>query len=49
MVIFIIWIAFILSEQNKKNELHKKAYENKNFCNVIMSSEDAETLKFNQY
>ena len=33
----------------QKNELHKKAYENKNFCNVIMSSEDAETLKFNQY
>ena len=30
-------------------ESHKKLYENKEFCNVVMSSEDPEILKFNQY
>ena len=28
---------------------HKKVCENKDFCNVIMPSEDKETLEFNQY
>ena len=32
-----------------KLELHKKVCENKDFCNVIMPSEDTEILKFNQY
>ena len=30
-------------------ESHKKACENKDFCNVIMPSEDTEILEFNQY
>ena len=33
----------------KKLELHKKVCENKDFCNVIMSSEDTKILEFNQY
>ena len=34
-----------------KNELqwHKRVCENKDFCNVIMSSEDAKILEFNQF
>ena len=34
-----------------KNKLksHKKVCENKDFCNVIMSSEDNEILEYNQY
>ena len=28
---------------------HKKVYENKDFCNVIVSSEDTKILEFNQY
>ena len=34
-----------------KNELqsHKRVCENKDFCNLIMSSEDARILEFNQY
>ena len=30
-------------------ELHKRACENKDFCNLIMPSEDSKILKFNQY
>ena len=33
----------------KKFESYKKVCENKEFCNVIMPSEDAEILDFNQY
>ena len=49
MVIFIIWIALILSQQKKKLKLHKKVCENKDFCNVIMPSKDTKLLEFNQY
>ena len=31
-----------------KRESHKKVCESKDFCNVIMPSEDTKTLKFNQ-
>ena len=48
MVIFIIWIVFIHLEQ-KKLEPHKKVCENKDFCNVMMPSEDTEILECNQY
>ena len=34
---------------NRKLELHKKVCENKDFCNVIMPSEDTKILEFNQY
>ena len=32
-----------------KLESHKRAYENKDLCNVIMSFEDTKILEFNQY
>ena len=32
-----------------KRESHKKVCENKDFCNVIMPSEDTKILKYNQY
>ena len=31
-----------------KFEAHKKVCENKDFCNIIMSSEDKRLLEFNQ-
>ena len=31
-----------------KRKSHKKIYENKDFCNVVMPSEDSKMLKFNQ-
>ena len=31
-----------------KRESHKKICENKDFCNVVMPSEDSKILKFNQ-
>ena len=33
----------------KKLESHKKVFENKDFCNVIMSFEGTKMLEFNQY
>ena len=32
-----------------KVDSHKKVCENKDFCNVIMPSEDTKILEFNQY
>ena len=32
-----------------KLESHKKVYDNKDFCNVIMPSEDTKILESNQY
>ena len=32
-----------------KLELYKRVCENKDFCNVVMSSEDTKKLEFNQY
>ena len=37
-----------LATENKRDS-HKKARENKDFCNVYMPSEDTKTLEFNQY
>ena len=47
-MIFIVSIAFILSQQ-KKNLNHMKKNENKDFCNVIIPSEYTKKLGFNQY
>ena len=33
----------------KKLELHKKVCENKDFCNILMPSEDTKILEFSQY
>ena len=48
MGIFIICIAFIALEQ-KTNLDCIKVCENKNFCNVIMSSKNTKILEFHQY
>ena len=36
-------------ENKNKVESHKRICENKDFCNVIMGSEDSKILEFNQY
>ena len=36
-------------QEKKKLQSHKKVCENKDFCNVIMPSEDTKILEFNQY
>ena len=48
-MIFIFWIAFILSQTEKNLELHAKVCKNKGFCNVIMLSEETKILELNQY
>ena len=48
MVVFIVWIVFILSEQ-KKLEMHKRACENKDFCTVNMPCDDTKIIEFYQY
>ena len=48
MVIFIVWVTFILSQQKKKLELHMMVCENKDFCSVIMPSKDTKILELNQ-
>ena len=47
---------FLLSElpslfcnSKKKSQSHKKVYENKHLCNVVMPSEGTKILKLNQY
>ena len=39
---------FHLFRTKNKIEYHKKVCENKDFCNVIMRSEDTKILEFNQ-
>ena len=48
MVIFIVSIAFIFSQQIKL-ESHKKFCENRGFCNVIIPFEETKILEFNRY
>ena len=33
----------------RKCESHRKVCENKDFCNVVMPSEETKLLRFNQY
>ena len=40
--------SFFCATENKR-ESHKKVCENKDFCSIVMSSEDTKTLEFNQY
>ena len=35
--------------RKKQRESYKKVRKNRNLCNIIMPSEDTETLKANQY
>ena len=46
VVIFIVWVVLIPLEQ-KKNLNRIKKLKNKDFCNVIMPSEDTKILKHN--
>ena len=40
---------YCLNSLHSCAQLHKIVCENKDFCNVIMPSEDSKILKFNQY
>ena len=42
-------MLYAFNATEKKIELHEKVCESKEFCNVIMPSEDTEKLEFNQY
>ena len=48
MVIFIVWIIFIPLEQ-KANLSCINVCGNKDFCNVIIPSEETKILEFYQY
>ena len=48
MVIVVVSIVSISLDQ-KKVESHKKLCENKDFCNIVMSSDNTKILEFNQY
>ena len=45
---FSVWITFILLQQKKNLNCIKKLCENKDFCSVIMPSEDNKILEFNE-
>ena len=47
MVIFIVWIVFIPLEQKPNLKRIKKVCKNKDFCNVIMLSENIKLWEFN--
>ena len=46
---FIVWITFILLLQKTNFNDIKKVCENKDICNITMSSEDTKILEFNQF
>ena len=46
---FYCLICFHSLRIKSKLELHKKVCQNKDFCNLIIPSEDNKTLEFNQY
>lgn len=47
-VVFIAWIVFNHLEKPKV-QLEKTLFENQDFCGVVMHSEDAKMLEFNQH
>ena len=47
-MIFIFWIAFTPLQQKKSENFIKNVCENKDFCNVVISSEDINILEFSQ-
>ena len=49
IAIFIVWIVFILLEQETNLNRNKNICENKSFSSVILTSEDTKILEFNQY
>ena len=42
-------MSFFSFRTKNKLESHRKKCENKDFCSVIMPSEDTKILEFNQY
>ena len=48
-MIFIVWVVFILSQQKTNLNLKKKVCEKKDFCNVVMPSQNTKILEFNWY
>ena len=46
--IFVVWVAFIISEQ-KPNVNHIKKYVKNFFCYIVMPSEDTKLLGLNHY
>ena len=42
-------LSFFFFATENKHESHKEVCENKNFCNVIMPSEDTKILELNEY
>ena len=46
---FIVPIAFIPLQQKAKLTRKKKLCQKKDFCNVVMPSEDTKILELNQY
>ena len=48
MLTFMVWIVFVPLEQKTSLNCTKKVYENINFCNVTMPSEDTKLLEFNK-
>ena len=49
MVGFIFWIIFTHLEQKTNLNWIKKAYENKDYCGIVIPFEDTKILSFNQY
>ena len=49
MLIFIASIVSILLKQKNIHESHKKVCESKDFCNILMSSEETSILEFYRY
>ena len=48
MVIFIVCILHSFATENKR-EPYQKVCKNKDFCNIIMPSEDTKIVEFNRY
>ena len=49
MVTFYCLSCLYSFRTKNKLESHKKVYENKDFCSVIMPAKDIKILEFNQY
>ena len=49
MLIFVVRIVFIPLQQKTKFSHIKNYVEIKDFCNIVMPSEDTKIIDFNQY
>ena len=46
MVTFIVWIVFINFEQKRNLNQIETVFNNKEFCKVVIPSEDSKILEF---